>query len=253
MNNLNLALQGSRVAIRHRADCRQTALQKVTTIMLNPVLPNPNAAALSALELPDRAPFTAKPVMRLDPKYPEREDVRKTHYTAVATWLYINRIEGSDCLGVLPPAYMAKADDLVATGRRHPIQNLALKYKNGRAIWDEADAATTADPDHAAALHIIGTLQNGTPAEWQRTVERYLDDHFSKLGMVVDWAIHAGRDDQGDWAPPPHFHGLVTARRFRDDQRKGQRQRTWLYNKAQVDRAEDAWLAATGLPPRTFV
>jgi hypothetical protein len=221
--------------------------------MFNPVIPNPNAAALNALELPDRAPFRAKPVMRLDPKYPEREDVRKTHYTAAATWLYINRIEGSDCLGVLPPAYMAKADDLVATGRRHPIQNLALKYKSGRAIWDEADAATTADPDHAAALHIIGTLQNGTPAEWQRTVERYLDDHFSKLGMVVDWAIHARRDDEGDWAPPPHFHGLVTARRFRDDQRKGQRQRTWLYTKAQIDMAEDAWLAATGLPPRTFV
>lgn len=227
--------------------------KKAITIMLNIVTPNQNAAALKALDLPDRAPFKATPIMRPDPRYPEREEVRKTHYTATGTWLYINREEGADVLGVLPPSYMSKAEDLVATGRRHPIQNLPLKYKSGRGIWDQADAATSADPDHAAAIHIIGTLPNGTAAEWQRTVERYLDDHFASRGMVVDYAIHAKRDDQVGWAPAPHFHGLVTARRFRDDQRKGQRQRTWLYTKGQINAAEDAWLLATGLPLRTFV
>jgi hypothetical protein len=220
--------------------------------MLNIVREHPNERALKALATPARVPFKAAPVLPPHPTDPQRELLRKTHRTAIATMLYINRIEGSDRLGQLPPTYLIKADDLIANGRRHPIQKFPLQYKSGRAIWDEADAAAAMDPDHAAAIHIIGSLPDGTPEQWQRLVERYLDEHFVTLGMVVDWAIHADRHDDGSWKTTPHFHGLVTARRFRNDLRKGQRQRTWLYSKAQIHVAEDAWLAAAALPLRTF-
>lgn len=119
-------------------------------------------------------------------------------------------------------------------------------------IWDEADSAATLDPEHAAGVHIIGSLPDGKPDVWRRLVERYLDDHFVTLGMIVDWAIHAKRGENNEWATAPHFHGLVTARRFRSDLRKGVRQKTWLFSKSQIDAAEDAWLGAAGLPPRMF-
>ncbi len=139
---------------------------------------------------------------------PERETKRKTHRTAAATWLYMNRIEGSDRLGKLPPAYMLKGD-LIAAGRRHPIQKFPPQYKSGRLIWDEADSAAALDPQHAAGMHIIGSLPPGEPDSWRRLVERYLDDHFVALGMVVDWAIHSKRhENDGEWSTAPIFTAL---------------------------------------------
>jgi hypothetical protein len=225
---------------------------KARTNMLNIVKDHPHARALRALDLTDRVPFKAAPIMPPNAADPQRELLRKTHRTAVATWLYINRLEGSDRLGPLPPTYMSKADDLVMTGRRHPIQKFPPQYRSGRTLWDEADAAAATDPDHAAATHLIASLPGETPEQWRRMIEQYLDDHFAKLGMVVDYAVHAKRDKSGEWATCPHVHCLVTGRRFRNDIRKGQRQRTWLFSKAQSDAAEDAWLKATNLTSRTF-
>jgi MobA/MobL family len=226
---------------------------KVISNMLNIVTDTSKARALRALALPEKAPFKAAPILPPNPADPDRETKRKTHRTAAATWLYINRIEGSDRFGQLPPTYMSKADDLVAKGRRHPIGKFPPQYRSGRAIWDEADSAAAVDPEHAAGIHIIGCLPEGDPDAWRRLVERYLDDNFVTLGMVVDWAIHFKRDEDGALMTRPHFHGLVTARRFRADLRRGVRQKTWLFTKAQLDAAEDAWLSITGLPPRLFV
>jgi MobA/MobL family len=220
--------------------------------MLNIVTDTSKARALRALALLEKAPFKAAPIMPPNPADPNREAKRKTHRTAAATWLYINRIEGSDRLGPLPPTYMSKSGDLIATGRRHPIGKFPPQYRSGRAIWDEADAAAEVDPEHAAGVHIIGSLPEGEPDTLRRLVERYLDDHFVTLGMVVDWAIHFKRDEDEELVTHPHFHGLVTARRFRADLRKGVRQKTWMFTKAQLDAAEDAWLSITGLPPRLF-
>jgi MobA/MobL family len=248
----NLALLGLHLAIRQRANGRQAASHKGLTNMFNIDTDTTKARNLRALTAPDRPTFKAAPIMPPNPADPYREVKRKTHRTAAATWLYISRQEGSDRLGPLPPTYMSKADDLIATGRRHPICKFPPHYRSGRQIWDDADSASDLDPNHAAGVHIIGTLPDGDPETWRRLVERYLDDHFVTLGMVVDWAIHFKRDDDEKVVTEPHFHGLVTARRFRADLRKGARQKTWLFSKAQIDSAEDAWLAAAGLPPRLF-
>ncbi|QDM40677.1 MobA/MobL family protein [Altererythrobacter sp. TH136] len=192
-------------------------------------------------------PFTASPIMPPDPTDPKRELLRKTHRTAVASALYITRTEGEDWLGPLPNAYMAKADDLVASGRRHPIQNFPPQFRAGRLIWEEADAAAARDPAEAAAVHVIVGLLGIAPEQWRPLLERFIDDHLVIKGMLVDWAIHSKRDDAGGWATHPHAHMIVTARRYRSDMKKGQRQRTWLYSARQIDQLEDAWLAATGL------
>ena len=201
------------------------------------------ATGLEALRI---APFRASPIMPPSPADPQREMLRKTHRTAVASALYIKRCEGEDRLGKLPNGYMSKAADLVASGRRHPLQRFPPEYRAGPAIWEEADAAAALDPADAAAVHVVASLPGMASEEWLRLVERYLDETLVVRGMLIDWAIHARRDESGGWATHPHVHMIATARRYRPDMRKGQRQRTWLYSAGQIHRAEDAWLTLTG-------
>jgi len=252
MKRLNFAPAGSRVAIRHHAESRQAALHERPTTMLN-LVHETRARALQALAVPQHAPFKAAPVLLPDPTDPKREDRRKTHMTAVASYLYINRLPGNDRLGPLPDAYLSKADDLVCTGRRHPVQNTPVALRTGRQIWDEADMATSRDLEHASAVHVILTLPDIPEDEWQHLVETFIDENLVKVGIVSDYAIHAKRDDSGQgWATHPHAHLLCTARRWKSDQRKGQRMTCWLHNKAQLDAIEAAWLAASGLSPVPF-
>lgn len=208
--------------------------------------------AADVLRRPVIPPFRAAPIMPPDPTDPRREVLRKTHKTAVASWLYINRLEGEDRFGPLPSGYMAKAGDLFDTGRRRPLQHFPPQYRSGPLIWEEADAAAALDPADAAGVHIVASLPGLAPEQWRRLVERYIDDQLVARGMIVDWAIHAQRDKEGGWATHPHVHMVASARRFRKDRRRGQRQRTWLYSASQIDLAEDAWLAATGLQPLAF-
>jgi MobA/MobL family len=217
------------------------------------IVKDTQARAREALAKPQYAPFKAAPVMHADPHDPKREEMRKTHMTAVGNYLYMLRISGADLFGELPPAYLTKADDLVASGRRHPVQKVPVPLREGRQIWDEADAATACDLGHAAAIHVILTLPNVPRHEWQLLVEKFVDDHLVSLGIITDWAIHSKPDDTGrSWVTHPHVHLLCTARRWKSDQRKGQRMRCWLHEKTQIDALEAAWLAATGLPPATF-
>lgn len=214
---------------------------------LNIVRDQARAVGLKALDRPEIMPFRASPILPPDPTDPRREQLRKTHRTAKSSWLYINRKEGEDRFGPLPNGYMSKAGDLVASGRRHPLHRYPLQYRTGPVIWEEADAAAALDPAGAAGIHIVASLPRTAPGEWQRLIERYIDDSLVSRGMVVDWAVHALSDDSGGWATHPHVHMIVSARRFRADMRKGQRQRSWLFNASQIDQAEDAWLAITGL------
>lgn len=203
--------------------------------------------AVEALRRSAIPPFRASPIMPPDPTDPKRELLRKTHRTAVASALYITRREGADRFGQLPDGYMSKADDLVAFGRRHPLQKFPPQYRAGPLIWEEADAAAALDPADAAGIHIVASLPGMAPEQWRPLIERFLDDHLVVKGMVIDWAIHAKRDDDGGWATHPHVHMIASSRRWRHDIRKGQRQRTWLFNARQIDHAEDAWLTLTGL------
>ncbi len=214
---------------------------------INIVREQTTSLAVEALRRSAIPPFRASPIMPPDPTDPKRELLRKTHRTAVASVLYITRTEGEDRFGQLPNAYMSKKADLVASGRRHPLQNFPPKYRSGPLIWEDADAAAALDPADAAGVHIVASLPGMAPEQWRPLVERFLDDHLVVRGMVIDWAIHAKRDDDGGWATHPHVHMIVSSRRYRNDMRKGQRQKTWLYNARQLDHAEDAWLTLTGL------
>lgn len=198
-------------------------------------------------------PFRCSPIMPPNAADPTRELLRKTHRTAVASALYITRTEGADIFGQLPNGYMSKASDLVATGRRHPIQRFPAKYRDGLLIWREADAAAALDPTDAVGIHIVASLPGMAPEEWPRLIERFIDETLVARGMLADWAIHAQRDDNGGWAVHPHAHMIVTARRFRTDIRKGQRHKSWLYNSRQIDDVEDAWMTATGLQRLPFL
>jgi MobA/MobL family len=218
--------------------------------MLN-VVPDARTRALNTLAAPSRAPFRCAQVKHPDPSDPGREEARKTHHTALASYLYIHRIGGRDHLGPLPSDYLVKADDLIASGRRHPLKGAPVSMRSGSHIWAEADAATHDDLAHAAAVHVILTLPDIPQKGWQPLVERFVDDHLVNLGHVVDFAIHAKQDLSGTgWATHPHVHLLCSARRFKSDQRKGQRMRVWLYSKPQIEFLETAWLAVSGLPPR---
>jgi MobA/MobL family len=210
------------------------------------------ARAVHALAKPEFAPVTITPVMHRDPNNPEREERRRTYLTAVANYLYIFRLGGSDHLGVLPDNYLQKADDFVVGGRRRP-RKVPLHLHDGSALWEEADAATSQDLADAAAIHVILTLPDLPRYRWKSLVERFIDDNLIALGIIADWAIHAKSDDSGEgWLTHPHVHLLCTARRWKSDQQKGRRMRPWLCSKAQNDALENAWLALTGLAPSTF-
>jgi MobA/MobL family len=218
--------------------------------MLN-VVHDARTRALDALAAPVHAPFRCAQVKHPNPSDPGREEARKTHFTATASYLYIHRIPGRDHLGQLPPDYLLKADDLISNGRRHPLKGVPVSMRSGPQIWREADAATRDDLAHAAAVHVILKLPDIAQKGWQPLVERFVDDNLVALGLIVDFAIHAKVDDDGNgWATHPHVHLLCSARRFRSDQRKGQRMRVWLYSRPQIESLETAWLEVTGLPPR---
>ena len=212
------------------------------------------ARAVAALAIPTHPPFKSAPVLAPDPTDPARERHRRTHKTAVATRLYMSRTAGSDRLGVLPPDYLSKVGDLVASGRRYPVHRMPAKYKSGMRAWEDADAAAARAPREAAAVHVILSLPpEGSPESWQHLVEDFCDEALCALGMLVDWAVHAERAPDGGWSTAPHAHLCVTARRWRDDPRKGQRMRCWLYSKAQLEAAEAIWLMMSGQAPRNFV
>jgi MobA/MobL family len=218
--------------------------------MLN-IVKDTQARAIAALANPQYAPFKSTAVLHPDPGNPNREAGRRTYKSAVANYLYMMRQEGSDQFGSVPNGYMAKADDLIVTGRRHPLK-IAPDLTTNRKLWDEADAAASHDPAQAAAMHVILTLPPVPREDWQPLVETFIDDNIVQLGMIADFAIHSKRDADGGWDVHPHCHLLITTRRWRADQRKGQRMRPWLHSKAQLDALESAWLARTGLTPVDF-
>lgn len=221
-------------------------------MMLNTIHEQTDGRFAESLRRSAISPFRASPIMPPNSDDPGRELIRKTHRTAVASMLYISRTEGEDRFGKLPNAYMSKAADLVATGRRHPLQRFPSQYRSGPLIWAEADEAAALDPTDAAGVHVVASLPSKAPEQWRPMIERFLDEHLVSAGMLIDWAIHARRDDTGGWATHPHVHMIASARRYRPDMRKGQRQKTWLYSAAQIDRIEDAWLRRTGLLRQSY-
>lgn len=196
-----------------------------------------------------RPPFNARPVCAAGRESRSTEGPYSTHYTATGSWLYINRISGSDRFGTVPDSYIDRGD-LLAAGRCHPLK-LPPHLKDGDALWREADdAAAREGPQAVAATHIVADLPSvDDPARWTWLVEDYVYRHLIDKGMIVDWAIHLRRDADGPPVGTPHVHLLATARFWRDNGRRGARHWQWFANADQTRAAEDAWLQLIGLRP----
>lgn len=196
-----------------------------------------------------RPPFNARPVCAAGRESRSTEGPYATHYTATASWLYINRLSGTDRFGKVPDAYLDRGD-LVAAGRCHPQQKMPPELREGDQLWREADEAAREGPTAVSATHIVADLPSDVDAaRWAWLAEDYVYRHLVDKGMIADWAVHCRRAADGSWAGTPHVHILATARFWRPNGRFGSRQWQWLVNTDQTRTAADAWLRLVGLRP----
>lgn len=193
-----------------------------------------------------RPPFNARPICAAGRESRSTEGPYSTHYTSTASWLYINRISGSDQFGKVPDGYVDRGD-LLASGRCHPLK-IPPHLRVADTLWREADAAAALEgPRGVAATHIVADLPTAEdPARWTWLVETYAYRHLVDKGMIIDWSIHSRRDADGAWIGQPHVHFLVTARFWRPGGRHGARHWQWFANADQTRAAEDAWLQFIG-------
>lgn len=192
-----------------------------------------------------RPPFNARPVCPAGRESRSADGPYATHYTATASYLYINRLSGSDRFGTVPDGYVDRGD-LVAAGRCHPLK-LPPRLRSGDTLWREADeAAALEGPRAITATHIVADLPpDADPRRWTWLVEKYAYDHLVDKGMIVDWAVHHRVTDGQPGRP--HVHLLATARFWRATGRFGSRQWQWLANADQIRTAEDDWLRLIGM------
>lgn len=179
-------------------------------------------------------------------RYP---DQLRTHRTAKASWLYINRQHGVDDVG--PTPNWATRDDLVASGRCGPQRSLDPAL-DGLGLWTMTDElARRIRPDEPVLAHAVGSLPMHEGKEtWRNLIVGFCEDFLTAQGMVVDWAIH--QRDARDGAPEilPHVHMLITTRIYdRSRVTNGQIQQTWLRTPAACKRLAEKWYERSGIYP----
>lgn len=176
------------------------------------------------------------------------DDRRTLHRTAKCNYLYIVRESGSDEFGPTPD-FAARRNELVALGRAGPLRSHATTYA-GPAIWEAADAASREPrPELSTAMHAVGSLPTALDViQWKRLIAVFCDTELAARGMVVDWAIHTLRGEDGEFAVPPHVHFLITSRTW-DRRKAGQWQKPWITTPAQVTALGNAWFELTGMYP----
>jgi hypothetical protein len=195
---------------------------------------------------PYARPFVIRPVCDLP--LPGGKDLRCTHRTAYASYCYIRRTPDADVHGPMPTEW-ATRDDLVATGREFPASAPAWA-RTGPQIWLEADASVT--PERAgepSAFHIVMALPEMGVDGWRYLIECFCDRVITSKGMIADWAIHAKKSEDGEWAIRPHVHLLVSARTYRKDRRPGRRHPRWFGSTNDHLAAQRAWEDIAGLKP----
>jgi hypothetical protein len=192
-------------------------------------------------------PFNLRYIVRA-PSGIHGDERRATHRTALCNYLYIIRENGADEFGPTPD-FAARRNDLVATGRAGPHRSHRPSHA-GRAIWAAADDASRAPrPELATAMHAVGSLPPELDSErWEQLIATFCDDELAARGMVVDWAIHALRGEDGGYTIAPHVHWLITSRTF-DGPKPGQWQKAWISSSAQDTALRNAWYRLTGMYP----
>ena len=199
----------------------------------------------------DVRPWNARPICAAGRFLGHENTKYSTHHTAVASASYIRRLTGYDRFGKLPGSYAAKAADLQAVGRSHPMARIPHDMRSGMTIWHDADTAVAGlDPTSPVAMHVVATLPiDDTLDQWVSLVEDYAAEAFASRGMVSDWALHALADENGGWAIRPHAHFIVTLLNWRTDRRLGKRNQLWLASDAQLRTAERKWYEMSGVHP----
>ena len=177
------------------------------------------------------------------------EDLRATHRTAECNFLYIMRENGADEFGPTPN-FAARRADLVDSGRLAPVRMKTSGYANVD-LWKAADdQARASRPELSTAMHAVGSLpRNGSLASWRGHITAFCEEQFVRGGMVVDWGLHALRDETGEFIIPPHVHFLVTSRAWDRRRAMGRWQLGWFTRKEHVRELESAWYERTGLYP----
>ena len=179
-------------------------------------------------------------------------ELLRTHRTARASWLYINRQHGIDDFGPTPD--WSVRNDLVASGRCAPSRanDPAL---DGIALWAQADEqARRLRPDEPVCAHAVGSLPvSESPDGWRNLIIGFCEDHLVAQGMVCDWAIHSLPASDGRPAIQPHVHLQITTRVYdRSHPDAGKVRQAWL----RTDRARKAlaekWWEQVGIYPQGY-
>ena len=196
-------------------------------------------------------PFNIRyPVRELSGRY--APELLRTHRTAKASWLYINRQHGIDDYGPTPD--WSRRDDLVAGGRCGP-QRANIPSLEGIKLWIQADRhAVMYRPDEPVCAHAVGSLplQEGADG-WRNLVEGFCEDHLSSQGMVVDWAIHHRTGDEKTPEILPHVHLLIAMRVFDPAHADlGRLRQTWVRTERARKALTEKWWAHSGLFPRSY-
>lgn len=182
----------------------------------------------------------------------QARELLRTHRTAQASWLYINRLHGFDDVGPLPD--WSQRDDLVAFGRCGP-QRANDPTLDGANLWSQADRhGKIIRPDEPVCAHAVASLPLGDDAAgWRNLIEGFCEDHLTSQGMIVDWAIHCR--DATDTEPEimPHVHLLITMRVFdRMHHDWGRVRQTWVRTDKARKRMAERWWAHSGIYPSNY-
>ena len=171
--------------------------------------------------------------------------------TAVANYLYVNRLDGTDRFGAM--TRWSARTDLIDAGRVAP-QRAQHPLLAGVGLWQAMDeVGQRIRPGESIMAHSVGSLPvNEGPAYWRNLIIGFAEDHFAAQGMVVDFAIHHAAAGADRPEILPHVHLLVTTRVFDPtSDRFGKRQQTWLRTPDACKAMADRWFAATGIYPPT--
>lgn len=179
-------------------------------------------------------------------------ELLRTHRSARANWLYINRGQGTDAFGPTPDWLVR--DDLAAVGRCAPAR-AGHPSLDGIGIWDQADRhAATMRPDEPACVHVVASLPPGDDVVgWRNIIEGFCEDHLTSQGMVIDWAIHRRVATHDKPEILPHVHMLITCRVFDPSHAEvGRIRQTWVRTEKARKALSEKWWAHSGLTPRVY-
>jgi hypothetical protein len=189
---------------------------------------------------PDAIDFKVRPISE-DWMLVDRMPAYKT---ATCNAAYIWRdSDVADRFGPMPGKFAERRCELRGAGLLLPA-NAPLWTTEGYRIWQDADQAAfaTGNPTAVSAWHVMAQIpETVSPSHWRWMVTGFLQRELSEKGAAVAWAIHALEGDDGDWLVSPHWHSIVTARRWKTGAAKGERHPAWIASSEQQRRLGAAW------------